>query len=313
MRVLIADELGFCFGVRDALTLARAVPDPAVVTIHGELVHNEVVLAELDASGFARSPERGRGIPATEQVLITAHGISERERARLVAAGKTLLDTTCPLVRRAHAQAQSLEQQGCFVVVLGKQGHVEVTGIVEDLARYAIVGGSADIRTWADPAIGIVCQTTVPIRQARELARQIRIQNPHADVRFVDTVCEPTKRRIAAVETLVPRVDAFVVIGGTRSNNTQQLVALARRLGARTLHVQGVEDLDSDWFRGCATVGISAGTSTLDATITAVRLALEAMPVVPSSEEPCARQSPVEVSPAEVSPAEASPVEVKKR
>ena len=279
MRVLIADELGFCFGVRDALATARGVTDPHSVTIHGDLVHNEAVLAELDARGFHRSPERDRGVPRTPSVLVTAHGISERERARLESAGKRLIDTTCPLVAKAHAAAQELARLGYFVVVLGKPDHVEVRGIVEDLPRHAVVRGAADVVALGEPRIGIVCQTTTPIREARELARRIRVANPDADVRFVDTVCEPTKRRMTAVEALASRVDAFVVVGGRHSNNTLQLVQLAERLGTRTAHVQGAADLDPAWFAGCATVGLAAGTSTLDTTIAEVRAALEALPV----------------------------------
>src|SRR5262245_45384636 len=100
MKVLEADEMGFCFGVRDALAAARAVDDPGSVTIHGELVHNEAVLDELAGRGFRLSPESTRGVPDTPRVLVTAHGISDAERARLEGAGKRLIDTTCPLVRR---------------------------------------------------------------------------------------------------------------------------------------------------------------------------------------------------------------------
>lgn len=275
MRVLIAEELGFCFGVRDALALTRAVADPENVTIHGELVHNEVVLTELAERGFGMSPEATREVPTTPKVLVTAHGISDLERGRLVAAGKTLIDTTCPLVRRAHEAAQRLAADGWFVVVLGKPGHVEVRGLVEDLPRHAVVPDTSAIVAWSEARISVVCQTTVPIRTARELTRRIRIANPDADVRFVDTVCEPTKRRIAAVEALAGRVDAFVIVGGKRSNNTQELVRLCERLGVRTLHVTSAAELDEAWFAGCATVGLGAGTSTLDATIAEVRAALE--------------------------------------
>ena len=278
MQVIDAEEMGFCFGVRDALALARSAPDPHATTIHGELVHNEAVLAELAALGYASSPETTRALPATSRVLITAHGISDQERARLQAAGKQLVDTTCPLVRRVHDAAQHFAREGRFVVVLGKPGHVEVRGIVEDLECSVVVASAADVRTWPVSSIGIVCQTTLPIRDARELARRIRGANPDADVVFTDTVCEPTKRRIAAVERLAPRVDAMVVVGGRHSNNTLQLVRLAQRLGVRTFHVQGAADLQPEALRGCARVGLTAGTSTLDATIAEVRAALAALP-----------------------------------
>jgi 4-hydroxy-3-methylbut-2-enyl diphosphate reductase len=278
MRVLKASALGFCFGVRDALAAALRAPAPAATTIHGELVHNETVQAMLAARGFRQNDERTRDVPATPAVLITAHGVSERERGRLRAAGKALIDTTCPLVAKVHAAAARFAAAGRFVVIIGKPGHVEVRGVSEDLPEHAVVAAAADVRDFGRPRIGIVCQTTVPIAAARELARRIRAANPGADVEFADTVCEPTKQRFAAVEELLPRVDAFVVVGGRNSNNTLQLVALCERAGVRVLHVQGAAELTPERLAGCATVGLAAGTSTLDATIEEVHARLVAMP-----------------------------------
>ena len=105
MKVLRADAMGLCFGVRDALALAAGLTDPANVTIHGELVHNETVLVLLRTRGFRMTAETERdSLPPTQDVLITAHGISDRERRRLEGAGKRLIDTTCPLVERVHRQ-----------------------------------------------------------------------------------------------------------------------------------------------------------------------------------------------------------------
>ena len=109
MQIVRADAMGMCFGVRDALQVIEQIRDPRSVTIHGELVHNGVVLRRLADRGFAQEDERDRGVPETAAVLITAHGISQRERARLRAAGKQLIDTTCPLVKKAHEAARSLQ------------------------------------------------------------------------------------------------------------------------------------------------------------------------------------------------------------
>src|SRR5262245_734198 len=118
MRVIKAEVLGMCFGVRDALQTLEGVTDPGRVTIHGELVHNESVLAELDRRGFRMVKESARRpLPVTDTVLITAHGVSDCERQRLQAAGKQLVDTTCPLVRRAHEAAQKLQREGYHVLV----------------------------------------------------------------------------------------------------------------------------------------------------------------------------------------------------
>lgn len=277
MLILDAAESGMCFGVRDALLVLDGIADPGTVTIHGELVHNGEVLAELDRRGFHRSAEHDRPVPGTPNVLVTAHGISERERARLAAAGKTLVDTTCPLVQKAHATAQELQREGRRVVVIGKRDHVEVRGIVEDLVEPIIVATSADVATWPDARLGVLCQTTTPVALATQIVAVIRAANPAADVRFVDTICSPTKARVTALADLLPRVDALVVVGGHESNNTRQLVHTAIQAGVPVLHVERAEELVPAWFAGHRVVGLTAGTSTLPGTIAAVRARLAAI------------------------------------
>ncbi|MBZ0154560.1 MAG: 4-hydroxy-3-methylbut-2-enyl diphosphate reductase [Planctomycetes bacterium] len=267
MQVLRADEMGMCFGVRDALTAIGRVADPTAVTMHGELVHNPEVLAMLDRRGFHRVDEARRGVPVTPVVLVTAHGVSDRERERLTAAGKQLLDTTCPLVQKAHAAAKELAAEGRRVVVIGRADHVEVRGLVEDLAAPIVVASEAEVRPWPERRLGVVSQTTTPVALARRIVARIRAENPHADVREIDTICGPTKARIEALAALLPRIDALVVVGGHGSNNTRQLVQRGEAAGLRTLHVEHAGELQPAWFAGCRVVGLTAGTSTLPRTI----------------------------------------------
>ncbi len=278
MRIVRSEVMGMCFGVRDALEILDGVDNPETVTIHGDLVHNEVVLHQLDARGFARSPEGDRkSMPETPTVLITAHGISDAERSRLLAAGKSLVDTTCPLVGRVHRAARGLHDQGYHVLVIGKPGHVEVRGIVEDLSRFDVVPRPEDARSYDWPRLGIVCQTTMPPRTARAVRDAIEARNPGAEVRFVDTVCRPTKDHQKALDRLIAAVDVVVVVGGSHSNNTRELAATCRSRGVPAHHVQGTDDLRPAWFDGVEVVGITAGTSTLDETIDAVEHAVEAL------------------------------------
>ncbi|HEX6810272.1 MAG TPA: 4-hydroxy-3-methylbut-2-enyl diphosphate reductase [Planctomycetota bacterium] len=267
MQILRATEMGMCFGVRDALSTLERVARPDEVTIHGELVHNGEVLSMLDRRGFQRSPEAARDVPQTPVVLVTAHGISARERNRLVGAGKQIVDTTCPLVQKAHELAQQLQSEGRRVVVIGRRDHVEVRGIVEDLRDPIVVGGPGDVATWPEKHLGVVSQTTTQVAAADAIVAAIRAANPQADVLVVDTICSPTKARIAALDALLPRIDALVVVGGHDSNNTKQLVARAERAGVPTLHVESARELDAHWFLGRRVVGLTAGTSTLQRTI----------------------------------------------
>lgn len=276
MDVIRAEELGMCFGVRDALAVIDRVEVPADVTIHGELVHNREVLADLHRRGFRQSAETTRAVPPTPAVLVTAHGVSDRERARLVRGGKRVIDTTCPLVQKAHAAARSLEAEGRTVVVVGSRDHVEVRGIVEDLRAPIVVGGLADVERWPFGRLGVVCQTTTPVATAEAIVAAVHAHNPHADIRVLDTICSPTKARIVSLDALLPRVDGVVVVGGLHSNNTKQLAERVRAAGVPVLHVENAAGLAPEWLHGKRVVGLTAGTSTLDVTIDAVERALRA-------------------------------------
>lgn len=276
MEIVLAESAGMCFGVRDALAVLAELPDPTRVTIHGELVHNEVVLQQLAVRGFRQAAEADRErLPDTPAVLVTAHGVSDRERARLTAAGKEVIDTTCPLVRRAHAAAVRLRDDGRHVLVVGRPGHVEVRGLTEDLPSHEVVPDVAAVRRYEFNRLGIVYQTTTPPPLAATVRGAIVERNPHADVRSIDTVCRPTREHQESLSRLLPRVDAVVVVGGANSNNTRELARRASAAGLPAYHVQGPADVRADWFRRGSRVGLTAGTSTPDATIAAVRAELE--------------------------------------
>lgn len=278
MEVLRATAMGFCFGVRDALELAFDLDHADKTTLYGEVVHNETVQARLRDKGFHQLPEGERHRAAlTSRVLITAHGISNREKRELEEGGHQLIDTTCPLVRRAHVAALTLAHEGYHVIVLGRPDHVEVRGLVGDLSSYSVVSSAADIQRWPHTKLGVLCQTTFPEREAEALLRAIRAANPQAEVVFRDTICEPTKQRQQAIEDLIRAVEVVVVIGGARSHNTQQLAETARRAGRVAHLVQGPADLQAAWFDGCQRVGLTAGTSTPDDLIDAVEDALHAL------------------------------------
>ncbi len=290
MQILKAQDMGMCFGVRDALAKTHTISNPVQVTIFGQLVHNPVVNRRLAARGFGMVDERSRDkLPDSTHVLVTAHGISDKMRSALLAAGKELVDTTCPLVKKAHAAAQRLQEKGCHVIVIGTPGHVEVNGIVEDLNSFTIVESPATVQTYPFTRLGILCQTTTPSTVAAAVRAKVAKLNPQAHIQFIDTVCQPTKDRQTALEELLNQVQAMVVVGGQNSNNTRRLVDRCRQRGIPAWHVQCAAELQPQWFAGVQVVGLTAGTSTLPETIDAVYHALSAIarspvaqPLVPS-------------------------------
>jgi 4-hydroxy-3-methylbut-2-en-1-yl diphosphate reductase len=276
MKVICASALGMCFGVRDAIRAAERVADPSEVTILGEIVHNPAVQGALERRGFRAVDESaGRdGLPSTPAVLVTAHGTSDRRRAELEASGRRVVDTTCPLVRHVHDCAQRFRQEGRFVVVIGKPGHVEVLGITGDLERFAVVEETDDVRDWGEPRIGIVCQSTTPPHRAAELRAAVAAANPRSETESADTICRPTKDRQRAVLELLAKVDILVVVGGRNSNNTRQLALLAESRGVEAMRVERAADLDRERLRRHRVAGLTAGTSTLDGAIHEVHCAL---------------------------------------
>jgi 4-hydroxy-3-methylbut-2-enyl diphosphate reductase len=274
MNIIKAEHLGMCFGVRDAIALARSQASREPVTILGDLVHNESVMEGLRASGIAVETDPRR--VKTRRAVITAHGASEKSIAAARAQGLDIVEATCPLVRHAHRALRELVEQGYHPVVIGKRGHVEVRGMTEDLAAFDIIECEADVDHLPKrPRLGVTAQTTQPIERVRALVGRIRERFPGAEVRFADTVCQPTKQRQAAAENLARDCDVVIVIGGRNSNNTRELVQTCARAGSRVYHIQGPEDLSAEWFRGAARVGITAGTSTPDYLIDAVQQRLE--------------------------------------
>jgi 4-hydroxy-3-methylbut-2-en-1-yl diphosphate reductase len=271
MKVILAEAMGMCFGVRDALGVMRGVEVPAEVTVRGELVHNAVVMGELRGRGFRVMGEGGEEMPGTGVVMVTAHGVSDAERGRWERAGKRIVDTTCPLVRRAHRAAVGLGREGYFVVVVGKRGHVEVRGLTGDLSDFVVVEHAAEVRNFDRAKIGVVAQTTSVEREVLEIAERVRVMNAGAEVRLVNTVCGPTRERQAAVERLLGKVDVLVVVGAANSNNTMRLVERARERGVRAVRVEGADLLRQEDFRAEEVVGLTAGTSALLETVEAVR------------------------------------------
>jgi 4-hydroxy-3-methylbut-2-enyl diphosphate reductase len=281
MEVRQAESLGMCFGVRDAIALALDLAQRGPLTVLGDLVHNPDVLAQLDDAGAVRAgPDAA---VQTGAVLVTAHGTSDAARLQLRQRGLEVHDATCPLVKRAHLALARLVAEGRHPVIVGKADHVEVRGLVGDFPEHTVIEGERDLERLAprlqrDPAdrLGVVSQTTQPLERVLALLEALRARFPHADVRFIDTVCQPTKERQQALRDLAATTDAVVVVGGADSNNSRQLAELARRLGKPAYRVAGVGELRREWFAGCRVVGLTAGTSTPDRVIAEVRSWLEA-------------------------------------
>jgi 4-hydroxy-3-methylbut-2-enyl diphosphate reductase len=255
-----------CFGVRDAIALALEHGEAGPLTILGDLVHNPAVLGELRAKGIAIEADLTQ--VKTPTVMVTAHGASERSLGATRALGLHVVEATCPLVRVAHRAIHALLRDGYHPVIIGQRGHVEVRGLTEDLDHFDIVQTEDDVRSLGErPRFGVAAQTTQPLERVQRLVALIRERFPQSQVRFIDTVCLPTKQRQSAAIELARQCDVVIVIGGANSNNTRELVSTCRSHCADVHHVQTEADLRAEWFAGAGIVGITAGTSTPDPVI----------------------------------------------
>jgi 4-hydroxy-3-methylbut-2-en-1-yl diphosphate reductase len=271
MKVILAKHFGVCFGVRDALQQAEESAQRGELTILGEMVHNPIAKERLAALGAIES---SLDAPAakTKQVMITAHGASDRAVAAWRDRGHEIIDGTCPLVRHAHEALRELVEQGDHPIVIGKRDHIEVRGLIGDFPDASVIEETPDIESLPSvSAFGVVAQTTQPIDRVRRLVDELKTNRPEAVVHFRDTVCQPTKNRQEALRALLSEVDAVVVVGGKNSNNTLQLLSTCRKAGTPSFHIERVEELTPSWFKGFETVGVTAGTSTLRETVEAVR------------------------------------------
>jgi 4-hydroxy-3-methylbut-2-enyl diphosphate reductase len=203
--------------------------------------------------------------------MVTAHGTSARTLARSRALGLRVIEATCPLVHAAHRAVAALARDGYHVVIVGQRDHVEVRGLTGDLDCFDVVLEDDDVLALEERRrFGVAAQTTQPVDKVRHLVDLIRRRFTRSDVRFLDTVCQPTKERQSAAVEMARRSDVVVVVGGRSSNNTRELVGTCRRYCGRVHHVQTDADVRPEWFERADVVGLTAGTSTPASVIDAV-------------------------------------------
>ena len=272
VRITLAQAMGTCFGVQDAIDLALSPEFRDRLTVVGQLVHNPQTMERLKANGV-RVIERDQvDSITTEAVMITAHGASDATKEDLRKRGFTVYDATCPLVIRLHKLARFLEREGWFPVIIGEENHVEVRGVIGNLKRAAVVHQEADlVRLAGESRIGIVSQTTNRMEKVQKLITAIRALPQVREIRFCDTICQPVKERQQAIQTLLSEdIDLGIVIGGYASANTAKLAELIRDKGITAHHIESAGELVPSWFAGRRHVGITAGTSTPQDVIEAV-------------------------------------------
>ncbi len=270
MKITIAKNTGFCYGVKRALNIVDGLKCKAAV--FGQLIHNKQVLERLKQRGI-KIIRKLDDVPVHENIIITAHGIADNVYKRISKLSKKVTDATCPFVKKVHNISKNLEKRGYQVVIIGDPKHVEVKGIAGNLENPIVVDSVEDVKKLGVfEKLGVVSQTTQVQKKfdviVNELSQHCETFEPH------NTICAATRERQSSAEKLAKEVDLMIIIGGYHSANTKRLAQLCSRY-VDTKHIETVSDLRKEWIKKKKHVGIVAGASTPDWIIEEVVRALK--------------------------------------
>ena len=280
MDILLASPRGFCAGVERAVeSVERALQRfGAPVYVRHEIVHNRHVVEALRAKGavFVEEPAQ---VPRGSLLVFSAHGVSPAVRRAAEERELRVIDATCPLVTKVHKQAQRLAREGCEIVMIGHRGHVEVEGTMGQAPeRMHLVESVEDVAALdpADPArLGCVTQTTLSVDDTREIMQALERRFPEIQLPRNDDICYATQNRQDAVKRLADEADMLLVVGAPESSNSNRLVEVASKRGARSYLVQDADEIDPAWLEGVARVGVMAAASAPEILVTRVVERLE--------------------------------------
>lgn len=277
LKTIVVEEAGFCFGVRRALQLAEeATEQHAGVACLGPLIHNRQVVESLEKRGL-RVVDGINEVEPGAAAMIRAHGAGPQVYTRAEARGIQLIDATCPFVTRVQRAAARFAAEDYQLFVLGEPDHPEARAIVEHAGgQAAIVQDASDLEGMAiADRVAVVCQTTQRLETLLALVAALLTRT--TELRVANTICDATSKRQEASIRLAGEADLVIVIGGYHSANTNRLAQICSATGTPTKHIETADELRQEWLRGVTVVGLTAGASTPDEAIRAVRQRLAAM------------------------------------
>jgi len=282
MKIIRSEVLGFCMGVRRAveLTVSEADRHAADVYTLGPLIHNPVVLADLESRGVRILDELPGSVKGS--VIIRAHGISPEAEEKLRGTGCRVVDATCPRVKAGQLKAEELAFAGYCLFFAGTPEHAEIEGIVGysgSAPFYAVVSGALDAEREAaklyrknnNAKTALLGQTTISEDEYFKIGEAIKIFFPNLEI--VNTICPATTERRQALRELLNIVDAVIIAGGKQSANTRRLFTIAEESGKPCALVENAGEIPPSFF-SFETVGLCAGASSPDSVIDEIEKAL---------------------------------------
>jgi len=283
--VLLAAPRSFCAGVERAIEIVehalrqRGRP----VYVRKQIVHNAHVVADLESRGAVFVDELAE-VPPGATVVFSAHGVSPAVRTEAAGRELDVIDATCPLVTKVHAEARRFATRGDTVLLIGHAGHEEVDGTLGEAPEHTVlVEDVAQASTVAVPdpdRVSYLTQTTLAVDETEEILAVLRTRFPNLRGPASDDICYATTNRQHALSTVAVEADLVLVIGSTNSSNSVRLVELSRRAGTPAYLIDDAGDIDPAWLEGVRTVGLTAGASAPPRLVDEVIAALEPVTVL---------------------------------
>ena len=270
MKIILAKDAGYCFGVRDAVNSAYDTSkEYGEVYMLGDIVHNESVVEDLEKNGVKVVSNLNQ-VPDDKPVLFRAHGTAKEVWKDAEKNKMNIIDATCPLVHEVHKEVKQLDKEGRKIIIIGDHGHDEVIGIASQVQDAIIISTVEEAeKLKKTKKAGIVSQSTQTIENVQDIINILMTKV--FDLRFVNTICFPTKRNQEQIKELSEIVDLMIIIGSFTSANSKRLTQLSLERNKNTYQVTNATEIDVSWFKkNINSVGISAGASTPDRIIDSV-------------------------------------------
>ena len=264
MKIILAKDAGYCFGVRDAVNSAYDTSkEYGEVYMLGDIVHNESVVEDLEKNGVKVVSNLNQ-VPDDKPVLFRAHGTAKEVWKDAEKNKMNIIDATCPLVHEIHKEVKQLDKEGRKIIIIGDHGHDEVIGIASQVQDAIIISTVEEAeKLKKTKKAGIVSQSTQTIENVQDIINILMTKV--FDLRFVNTICFPTKRNQEQIKELSDIVDLMIIIGSFTSANSKRLTQLSLERNKDTYQVTNATEIDVSWFKkNINSVGISAGASTPD-------------------------------------------------
>jgi 4-hydroxy-3-methylbut-2-enyl diphosphate reductase len=285
-EVLLAGPRSFCAGVERAIEIVEKMLDKqgAPIYVRKEIVHNKRVVGDLRERGAVFVEELDE-VPDGSTVVFSAHGVSPAVRSQAAARGLSVVDATCPLVSKVHAEARRFAADGYTVALIGHAGHEEVEGTLGEAPESTVLVQSAeDVANLEADKVAYLMQTTLSVDEAAEMSDALREKFPQVRAPGSDDICYATTNRQAAVRDIAAESDVVLVAGSKNSSNSVRLVEVCERAGTPAYLIDDASDIQLDWLAGASRIGLTAGASAPPAVVSEIVSALSGLGPVSVSE-----------------------------